>query len=86
VVATHLELLVEVAKRSFNLFANPITSSRGTPSANCWWTGFTPDGTYDPRKGYGYILTNNHGLTVKVWGFVDDFKLHAPTRALILRA
>ena len=70
------EAFLQLVRESNHLF-------QGTSSANCWWTGFTPDGTYDPRKGYGYILTNNHGLTVKVWGFVDDFMLHAPTPWLL---
>lgn len=70
------EAFLRLVRESHHLF-------QGTPSANCWWTGFSPDGTYDPRKGYGYILTNSEGLAVKVWGFVDDFKNHAPTKRLI---
>ena len=47
--------------------------------ANCWWTGFEADGTFDPKLGYGYILTRKDGRPgVKVWIFVDDVAIHGP--------
>lgn len=57
---------------------------RGTASANCWWTGFNFEARtgYDPCKGFGYILTNRHGQAVRVYGFVDDFLIHAATKQL----
>eukprot|EP00956_Cyclotella_meneghiniana_P001836 scaffold2011_cov26-Cyclotella_meneghiniana.AAC.6 len=71
------EAFLRLVRESHHLF-------RGTASANCWcWTGFQNDGGYDPRKGYGYNLTNHHGLVVKLWGFVDDFIKHAPNRRLV---
>ena len=60
---------------------------RGEASANCWWTGFfLKYKGYDPRKGYGYVLTNRDGLVAKVWGFVDDFLIHALTEHLCHKA
>ena len=50
---------------------------QGTGSANCYWTGFRELG-YDPEKGYGFVMENQEGLVVKVWGFVDDFLIHGP--------
>jgi hypothetical protein len=72
-----------VAGRFGNSFVRMLkercTLFQGTPRANCWWTGFTDLGIYDPSLGYGYILENSMGLAVKVWVFVDDFLLHGPT-------
>ena len=73
------EAFLRLIRESHHLF-------RGTPSANCWWTGFQRDGGYDPRLGYGYNLTNREGLVVKVWGFVDDFIKHAQDQTLIHQA
>ena len=41
---------------------------------------------YDPDCGYGFILTNQHGLAVKLWGFVDDFLIHGKTLELCSQA
>ena len=73
------EAFLRLVRESHHIF-------QGDPSINCWWTGFQRDGGYDPRKGYGYNLTNVHGLVVKLWGFVDDFMNHAPTKKLIHEA
>jgi hypothetical protein len=70
------EAFLRLVRESHHLF-------RGSAIANCWWTGFQRDGGYDPCKGYGYNLTNRHGLVVKLWGFVDDFIKHAANRRLI---
>ena len=60
---------------------------RGEASANCWWTGFLLKYKgYDPLKGYGYVLTNRDGIVAKVWGFVDDFLIHALTEHLCNKA
>jgi hypothetical protein len=48
----------------------------GTPTANCWWTGFMGTG-YDPDLGYGLVLTGPSGApAVLVYAFVDDFFVH----------
>jgi hypothetical protein len=53
---------------------------QGTPLANCWWTGFSEMGEYDPNEGYGYVLTDESGSpAVKVWVHVDDFLIHGDT-------
>lgn len=57
--------------------SNDLFQGRGT--ANCYWTGFHPDGSYHPEKGYGYILEGPAGCCVRVWAFVDDFLIHGPT-------
>lgn len=52
---------------------------QGKSTANCWWSGFERDGTYDPRLGYGYVLIGRDGRpSVKIWVFVDDFLIHGP--------
>lgn len=61
---------VRLIKSRFQVF-------QGTSQANCWWTGFTKDGTYDPKLGYGYVLIGKEGRpSVKIWVFVDDFLIH----------
>lgn len=58
----------------------------GVLRPNCFWTGFTPGLAYDPSKGYGYYLAGPNGASARVWVFVDDFLIHAPTRDLCERA
>jgi hypothetical protein len=49
--------------------------------ANCWWTGFTSSGSYDPDLGYGFVLTHPDGLpAVKVWVLMT-----LPCMALIMK-
>ena len=57
----------------------------GVGNANCYWTKFQDLG-YDPDRGYGFVLTNKHGLAVKLWGFVDDFLIHASSLELVTAA
>ena len=60
---------------------------QGNPSANCWWTGFSATGEYDPDKGYGYVLTDDSGSpAVKIWVHVDDFLIHGDTYEKTARA
>jgi len=59
---------------------------QGLARDNCWWTGFRAAGGYDPAHGYGYVLEGREGLSVKIWGFVDDFLIHGPTRDSVERA
>jgi hypothetical protein len=60
---------------------------QGKPSANCWWTGFSETGEYDPDKGYGYVLTDDSGSpAVKIWVHVDDFLIHGDTYEKTARA
>ena len=54
---------VQMLKAHFAIF-------QGTPRANCWWTGFSDTGIYDPALGYGYILENAHDRAVKIWFFL----------------
>ena len=51
----------------------------GVPVANCWWTGFSEDGTYDPDLGYGLVYHGEDGPAVLLWVHVDDFAIHGPT-------
>lgn len=73
------EAFLQLVRESNHLF-------QGEAMANCWWTGFLSDGGYDPRLGYGYNLVSERGLAVRVWGYVDDFLMHAATRRLIHEA
>jgi hypothetical protein len=60
---------------------------QGKPSANCWWTGFSETGEYDPDKGYVYVLTDDSGsLAVKIWVHADDFLIHGDTYKKTARA
>ena len=54
----------------------------GQGRANCFWTSFREEG-YDPNLGYGFVLTNRDGLSVKMWAFVDDFLIHGPDFASV---
>ena len=58
---------------------------QGEGKANCYWTAFTDLG-YDPEKGYGFTMENSEGLVAKVWGFVDDFLIHGPTKEITSQA
>lgn len=62
---------VRLLKEKFDVF-------QGEGSANCYWTGFSETG-YDPKRGYGFVLTNRYGGAVHIWVWVDDFLLHGPT-------
>jgi len=51
------------------------------------WRRRLQDGTHHPAHGTGLIRIGNDGLPVAlVWAFVDDFKIHAPTRAKLIVA
>ena len=55
---------------------------QGEVEANCYWQSFGSGKEYDPRLGYGYVLRRPTGEAVaRIWVFVDDFLIHAPTRA-----
>ena len=58
---------------------------QGKPAVNCYWTKLS-GGTFSPRKGYGLIWEGEDGLVVRLWVFVDDFLIHAPTQALCAEA
>ena len=55
---------------------------QGEVEANCYWQSFGPgDGTFDPKLGYGYVLRRPNGeAAARIWVFVDDFLIHAPTQ------
>ena len=53
----------------------------GVGAANCFWSSFEELG-HDPDRGYGFILTNQQGMAVKLWGFVDDFLIHGESLEL----
>ncbi|KAL3916442.1 MAG: hypothetical protein SGARI_007956, partial [Bacillariaceae sp.] len=59
---------------------------QGEVRANCFWRGFYKTAEYDPSKGYGYVLEGRDGCCVRVWAFVDDFLIHAPTHRLCAEA
>ena len=58
---------------------------QGKSKPNCYWTSFTDLG-YNPDLGYGIAMQNEEGLVAKVWGFVDDFLIHGPTKAITDKA
>lgn len=63
---------VRLLKARFKIF-------QGQPKANCWWSGFTMGGSYDPLQGYGHVLIGTNGKPcVQIWVFVDDFLIHGP--------
>ncbi|CAJ1956287.1 unnamed protein product, partial [Cylindrotheca closterium] len=62
---------VRLVKERFDVF-------QGTGRANCDWTGFSEIG-FDPKLGYGFILTDDTGGSVLIWVWVDDFLIHGPT-------
>jgi hypothetical protein len=59
---------------------------QGKLRANGFLAAFSKSPTYDPSMGEGYIIQTPCGLAVKIWAFVDDFLIHAPTRELCERA
>ena len=48
-------------------------------SAYCWWTGLSPEGTFDPVKGYGLVLHTSDGPVCKLFIFMDDVLVHGNT-------
>jgi hypothetical protein len=68
---------VRLLKENFSLF-------QGKARANCWWTGFAELG-FDPLLGWGYVLENEHGPSIRIWVFIDDFFIHGPTHATCSR-
>ncbi|CAJ1946038.1 unnamed protein product [Cylindrotheca closterium] len=62
---------VRLVKEKFGVF-------QGEARANCYWTGLQANG-FDPKLGYGFILTSNDGGAVHIWVWVDDFLIHGPT-------
>lgn len=57
-----------------------------TGEANCYWTSFTAAGEFHPERGHGFILRGPNDLAVLIWAYVDDFLIHAPTKALCEQA
>lgn len=62
---------VRLVKESFDVF-------QGQAKANCYWTGFREIG-FDPKLGYGFVLTAADGGAALIWVWVDDFLIHGPT-------
>ena len=58
---------------------------QGQAKANCYWSGFSQTG-FDPKLGYGYVLTGRDGGSVHIWVWVDDFLIHGPTYNKTARA
>ena len=51
------------------------------------WRRRLQDGTHHPEQGTGLVRIGEDGLPVAlVWAFVDDFKVHAPTRTKLIVA
>lgn len=55
---------------------------KGRLKLNGFFTAFTKSEDYDPSLGEGYVIHSTQGLAVKIWAFVDDFLIHAPTEEL----
>ena len=57
-----------------------------TRKENTWRTALQ-NGSYDPNIGHGYVYYQRSGSPVAlIFGFVDDFKIHASTRRDCVRA
>ena len=50
------------------------------------WCSWLEMGQHDPRLGSGLVQIGDDGLLAAlIWVFVDDFKLHAPTKQKLIR-
>ena len=59
---------------------------QGVLRENSWRSRLSGKG-YDPHLGSGLVTVGSDGLPAAlVWAFVDDFKIHAPTRAKLIVA
>jgi hypothetical protein len=59
---------------------------QGQGRENCWRTKLATN-TYNPELGSGLIRIGNDGLPAALlWAFVDDFKIHAPTKSKLIEA
>jgi hypothetical protein len=62
---------IRMLKDRFSVF-------RGTPRANCFWTGFSETGEYDSQLGYSFVLIGPDGEpAARIWAHSDDFLLHS---------
>jgi hypothetical protein len=51
------------------------------------WRSRLMTGQHDPRLGSGLVRIGDDGLPAAlIWVFVDDFKIHAPTKRKLIRA
>ena len=58
---------------------------QGTIRENGWRTRLTGQ-EYTPEYGSGLVCIGSDGIPAAlIWAFVDDFKLHAPTRAKLIQ-
>ena len=59
---------------------------QGTIQENSWRTRLE-DGSHRPEQGTGLVRIGTDGLPAAlVWAFVDDFKIHAPTKKKLITA
>jgi hypothetical protein len=59
---------------------------QGCIQENGWRARLAGD-LHDPRLGSGLVRVGSDGLPAAlVWAFVDDFKIHAPTKRKLIRA
>jgi hypothetical protein len=59
---------------------------QGTIQENSWRTRLE-DGRHKPEQGTGLVRIGTDGLPAAlVWAFVDDFKIHAPTKKKLIIA
>ena len=55
---------------------------RGTHRVENTWRTALHVGLYDPTIGHGYVFRQQNGRPIaQIFGFVDDFKVHAATRS-----
>jgi hypothetical protein len=53
---------------------------KGKPLENTWRKSLS-GGSYDPRLGHGRVYIGDDGLPAAlIWGMVDDFMIHGPTK------
>ena len=59
---------------------------QGDVQENCWRTKLERN-AYQPKLGSGLVRIGDDGLPAALmWAFVDDFKIHAPTKGKLIKA
>jgi hypothetical protein len=70
-----------------HLVAREAVFQEETRENSCWRSRLEGTSGFDPHLGLGFIKIGLDGLPVAlIWAFVDDFKIHAPTKAKLLIA
>jgi hypothetical protein len=60
---------------------------QGSIWENSWQSQLVKEQSHDPTIGIGLVCIRTNGLPVAlIWGFVDDFKIHALTKEKLIVA